>query len=109
MAGSGRMFCVGGDVGLFASAGERVPALLSELASTLHMAVSKLARIKKPLLVLANGPAAGAGLSLALLGDIVIAASSAHFAAAHTAIGLTPDGGMTCSCRGSSGCDARRR
>lgn len=95
LTGRGRMFCVGGDVGLFASAGDGVPALLSELAGTLHMAVSKLARMSKPLLVLVNGPAAGAGLSLALLGDIVIAAASAHFTAAYTAIGLTPDGGMT--------------
>ena len=49
----------------------------------------------KPLLVLVNGPAAGAGLSLAISGDVVLAARSAHFAAAYGAIGLTPDGGMS--------------
>ena len=95
LTGAGRMFCAGGDLGLLASAGDQVPALLSELAGTLHMAVSRLARMAKPLLVLVNGPAAGAGLSLAISGDIVIATRSAHFTAAYTAIGLTPDGGLT--------------
>jgi 2-(1,2-epoxy-1,2-dihydrophenyl)acetyl-CoA isomerase len=42
-----------------------------------------------------NGPAAGAGFNLSLLGDIAIAAQSAHFTLAYTAIGLTPDGGTT--------------
>ena len=52
-------------------------------------------RMRKPLLVLVNGPAAGAGLSLALAGDVVIAARTAHFTAAYGAIGLSPDGGMS--------------
>jgi len=47
------------------------------------------------LLVLVNGPAAGAGLSLAISGDVVLATRSAHFTAAYGAIGLTPDGGMS--------------
>lgn len=95
LTGAGRMFCAGGDVGLFGSAGNRSAALLSELAGTLHMAIARLARMQKPLLVLVNGPAAGAGLSLAILGDVVLAARSAHFTTAYGAIGLTPDGGMT--------------
>lgn len=95
LTGAGRIFCAGGDVGLFAAAGDQIPAFLSELASTLHAAVAKLARMAKPLLVLVNGPAAGAGLSLAASGDVVIAARSAHFTAAYTALGLTPDGGLT--------------
>lgn len=49
----------------------------------------------KPLLVLINGPAAGAGLSLALSGDIVLARKAAHFTAAYGQLGLTPDGGMS--------------
>lgn len=95
LTGSGRLFCTGGDVGLFASAGDQVSALLSELAGTLHIALARLARMPKPLLVLVNGPAAGAGLSLSIGGDVVLAARSAHFTAAYGAIGLTPDGGMT--------------
>ncbi|MFW2830094.1 enoyl-CoA hydratase/isomerase family protein [Sphingomonas sp. ID0503] len=95
LTGTGRLFCAGGDVSLFASAGDRISALLSELAGTLHMAVARLARMPKPLLVLVNGPAAGAGLSLAISGDVVLAGRSAHFTAAYGAIGLTPDGGMS--------------
>lgn len=95
LTGAGRLFCAGGDVHAFAAAGEGAPAFLRTLADTLHGAIATLARMDKPLVVAVNGPAAGAGLSLALLGDVVIAASSAHFTAAYTGIGLTPDGGMT--------------
>ncbi len=95
LTGAGRIFCAGGDLALISSAGDQVPALLSELAGTLHMALARFARMPKPLLVLVNGPAAGAGLSLAISGDVVLAARSAHFTAAYGAIGLTPDGGMS--------------
>lgn len=95
LTGSGRLFCTGGDVGLFASAGDQVSALLSELAGTLHMALARFARMAKPLLVLVNGPAAGAGLSLAICGDVVLASRSAHFTAAYGTLGLTPDGGVS--------------
>jgi 2-(1,2-epoxy-1,2-dihydrophenyl)acetyl-CoA isomerase len=95
LTGAGRLFCVGGDIGSFAEAGDRASALLSELAGTLHMAVTRLARMPCPLLVLVNGPAAGAGMSLAMAGDVVLCARSAHFTAAYGAIGLTPDGGMS--------------
>lgn len=95
LTGAGKLFCGGGDIGAFATAGEEVPAFLNELAGTLHMAVSRLMRMAKPLLVLVNGPAAGAGFSLALAGDVIIAARSAHFTAAYGSVGLTPDGGMS--------------
>jgi 2-(1,2-epoxy-1,2-dihydrophenyl)acetyl-CoA isomerase len=95
LTGAGRFFCVGGDVPAFAAASSEAPAFLRTLAVTLHGAIVTLARMPKPLVVAVNGPAAGAGLSLALLGDVVIAARSAHFTAAYTGIGLTPDGGMS--------------
>lgn len=95
LTGAGRLFCAGGDVGLFQSSGDHVDALLSELAGTLHMALARFAHMAKPLLVLVNGPAAGAGLSLAIGGDVVLCARSAHFTAAYGTLGLTPDGGMS--------------
>jgi 2-(1,2-epoxy-1,2-dihydrophenyl)acetyl-CoA isomerase len=95
LGASGRLFCVGGDLNQFHDAGTEISDFLSELARTLHTAISLLARMRKPLLTLVNGPAAGAGLSVALLGDVVLTARSAHFACAYTSIGLTPDGGMT--------------
>jgi 2-(1,2-epoxy-1,2-dihydrophenyl)acetyl-CoA isomerase len=95
LSGTGRLFCAGGDLSLFNDAGNQICSILSQLAGTLHSAISHLARMQKPLLTLINGPAAGAGLSLALLGDVVLTARSAHFTCAYTGIGLTPDGGMT--------------
>ena len=95
LTGAGRLFCGGGDLSIFASAADQVSALLSELAGTLHTALARLARMPKPLLVLVNGPAAGAGLSLAISGDVVLCARSAHFTAAYGSLGLTPDGGMS--------------
>jgi 2-(1,2-epoxy-1,2-dihydrophenyl)acetyl-CoA isomerase len=95
LTGAGKLFCAGGDIGAFETARDTMPALLSELAGTMHMAVTRFMRMRKPLLVLVNGPAAGAGLSLAIAGDIVIAARTAHFTAAYGAIGLSPDGGMS--------------
>lgn len=95
ITGTGKMFCAGGDIGAFTAAGDDISTLISEGTYLLHTALAKLARMAKPLVVLVNGPAAGAGLGLALAGDIVIAASSAHFTAGYTAIGMTPDAGLT--------------
>jgi 2-(1,2-epoxy-1,2-dihydrophenyl)acetyl-CoA isomerase len=95
LTGQGRLFCTGGDIAAFAAAGDEAGAFLQDLATTFHRAIRTLATMPKPLLVAVNGPAAGAGLSLAALGDVVVAARSAHFTAAYPALGLTPDGGMT--------------
>src|SRR5690606_4750027 len=78
-----------------ADAGDNAGPFLRELADVLHEAVLTLATMNKPLVTAINGPAAGAGMSLAILGDIVIASEAAHFTAAYTGIGLTPDGGMS--------------
>ncbi|HLS82855.1 MAG TPA: enoyl-CoA hydratase-related protein [Steroidobacter sp.] len=95
LAASGRLFCAGGDISSFAAAGDALPALLKEITAYVHAAISRLAHMNKPLVTAINGPAAGAGFSLALLGDIAIAARSAHLSLAYSAIGLSPDGGAT--------------
>ena len=95
LTGAGRMFCVGGDIAEFSASGDQAGPFIRALADTLHEAVLVLAGMAKPLVALVQGPAAGAGLSLAAAADIVIASEAAHFTAAYTAIGLTPDGGMT--------------
>jgi 2-(1,2-epoxy-1,2-dihydrophenyl)acetyl-CoA isomerase len=95
LTGAGRLFCVGGDIDGFIRAGENVPAYLNRLAGVLHMALARFARMPKPLVVLVNGPAAGAGVGLALCGDIVLASRSAHMSAAYGKLGLTPDGGLS--------------
>jgi 2-(1,2-epoxy-1,2-dihydrophenyl)acetyl-CoA isomerase len=95
LTGNGRMFCAGGDVGAMAKAGDGAAALVKEITAYLHVAIARLMRMPKPLVCAVNGPAAGAGFPLALLGDLVIAARSAHLTLAYTAIGLTPDGSST--------------
>ena len=94
MTGAGALFCGGGDIRAFAAGGSPAEAI-DAITSRLHPAIEAFAALPKPIVTLVNGPAAGAGLGLALLGDIVLAARSAHFTSAYTAIGLTPDGGTS--------------
>jgi 2-(1,2-epoxy-1,2-dihydrophenyl)acetyl-CoA isomerase len=95
LTGAGKMFCGGGDLKHFASLGERLPAHLKELAGELHLAISRFARMEAPVIAAVNGSAGGAGLSLAIFADIVLAAESAKFTLAYTRAGLSPDGGST--------------
>ncbi len=95
LAARGPLFCGGGDIRTFAKAGDALPRLVGELLPAFHGAVSRLAHMEKPLVTAIQGPAAGAGFSLAVMGDIVLMARSAHLSLAYTALGLSPDGGST--------------
>jgi len=95
LTGTGKMFCAGGDVRSFSESGDEMPALLKEITTYLHAAVSRFARMNAPVIVAVNGTAAGAGFSLACAGDLAVAAESAKFTMAYTRIGLTPDGSST--------------
>ncbi|HEV8643308.1 MAG TPA: enoyl-CoA hydratase [Methylomirabilota bacterium] len=92
ITGAGRAFCAGGDVKDFADNLERIGALVKELTTYLHGAVSRLCRSDKPVIMAVNGVAAGGGFSFALSGDLVIAAESARFTMAYSKIAATPDG-----------------
>jgi 2-(1,2-epoxy-1,2-dihydrophenyl)acetyl-CoA isomerase len=91
----GAAFCVGGDLGEFAAQGENRPGHLATLAPIFHAAERTLMTMRAPVVVAVQGAAAGAGFSLALCGDIVLAGAAARFTLAYTAIGLSPDGGST--------------
>jgi 2-(1,2-epoxy-1,2-dihydrophenyl)acetyl-CoA isomerase len=95
LTGAGKMFCGGGDLKHFAAQGDRLPAHLKQLAGELHLAISRFARMDAPVIAAVNGSAGGAGLSLAIFADLVIAADSAKFTLAYTRAGLSPDGGST--------------
>lgn len=95
LTGTGRMFCAGGDLKSFAAQGENLPHHLKEVTTYLHAAVSRFTRMDAPLITAVNGTAAGAGMSLACAGDLVLAAESAKFTMAYTRAGLTPDGSST--------------
>ncbi len=95
ITGAGRGFCAGGDIAGMAS-GEALPnenpvtrlRRLEETSRLLH-------EMPKPTIAMVNGPAAGAGLSIALACDIRIAGESARFGTAFIRIGFSGDFGGT--------------
>jgi len=94
LTGAGRAFCAGGDVKSMAEG--RVERSIEEAVTHLreHMEVSRLLHeIAKPTIAMVNGPAAGAGMALALACDMRIAAQSARFITAFANVGFSGDFG----------------
>ncbi|MFF5289569.1 enoyl-CoA hydratase/isomerase family protein [Paractinoplanes globisporus] len=90
VTGNGRGFCAGADLhGMGESDG---PAGLEH---SYNPHVTAMANLAKPVICAVNGPAAGAGLSLACTGDVRVAARSATFSPAFVRIGVVPDAGGT--------------
>ncbi|MDW4904205.1 enoyl-CoA hydratase/isomerase family protein [Streptomyces sp. ADMS] len=92
---TGTGFCVGGDLRAFAGRGTETGAYVYAVASAAHTAVQALHDLPVPLVTAVRGAVAGGGIGLALAGDIALAARSARFRLAYTAIGLTPDCGAS--------------
>lgn len=95
LTGNGKLFSGGGDLAYMLENEDALDVAIKALADSLHTSYSTLGRMKAPLLVAANGTAAGIGLNLALMGDITIAVEEAKFVASYTDVGLSPDGGLT--------------
>lgn len=94
LTGSGHMFNAGGDLKEFAGAGDKADHVL-RMATILHAALSRFSHMDAPLICAVNGSAGGAGFSIALSGDIILASDAAKFVSAYTASGLSPDGSST--------------
>lgn len=90
-----RFFSAGGDLGAFRQAEGEAGALLKEMTTYFHAAISRFARMDAPLISAVNGMAAGAGFSFVAASDLVVAADNARFVSAYTASSLTPDGSST--------------
>jgi 2-(1,2-epoxy-1,2-dihydrophenyl)acetyl-CoA isomerase len=93
LKGEGRGFMAGGDVAAFAGGAKRAAAGINELLDRLHPAILCLRELNAPILSGVHGVAAGAGLSLALMADIVLAANDARFILAYGRLGSVPDCG----------------
>ena len=92
VSANGKMFCAGGDLNYMQAQGDNVGPALKELTAVLHAAIATFARMDAPLVIAVNGVAAGAGMSMAATGDLVLAGVSSRFTMAYTAAGLAPDG-----------------
>jgi 2-(1,2-epoxy-1,2-dihydrophenyl)acetyl-CoA isomerase len=89
LTGAGRGFCVGQDLSEFAE----TPDIREALRGRYHPNVRAIRRLEKPVIAAVNGPAAGAGLSLACACDLRIASDAAVFVPGFIGIGLVPDAG----------------
>jgi 2-(1,2-epoxy-1,2-dihydrophenyl)acetyl-CoA isomerase len=93
LTGNGRGFCSGADM-------KELPAHRTQgagqvLEHVFHPFFRRLRDLDMPIVTAVNGPAVGIGMSLALMGDLVVAARSAYFLLSFSRIGLVPDGGIT--------------
>jgi 2-(1,2-epoxy-1,2-dihydrophenyl)acetyl-CoA isomerase len=93
---AGRAFCAGGDVkGMKDSLDKDPPTLLKRLTRPAHGIVLAIRNLQKPVIAQVHGMASGAGFSLALACDFIIASKSAQFNLAYSNIGLSPDLGSS--------------
>jgi 2-(1,2-epoxy-1,2-dihydrophenyl)acetyl-CoA isomerase len=95
LKGEGRAFTAGGDVAAFAGGAKRAEAVINELLDRLHPAILGLRELEAPIVSGVHGVAAGAGMSLALMADIVLAANDARFILAYDRLGTVPDCGAS--------------
>jgi len=93
LAGSGQHFCAGGDLKtLFESRMQNPPQHHFERIGMLHELVRAIRQCNKPVIAAVEGNAAGAGFSIALACDLIVAAENALFTLAYVKVGLNPDG-----------------
>ncbi|MFC7157593.1 enoyl-CoA hydratase/isomerase family protein [Halomarina halobia] len=93
LTGSDGVFCAGGDVTTFAS--EDAPGEMRKGASLLHDAIVQLHQTEVPVIAGVNGAAVGAGFSLGIFGDFVLASDASYFQFGYPGIGATGDGAST--------------
>lgn len=96
MTGAGRGFCSGANLQERVPASDDAPRRTEDVLGTYyHPFLRRLRQLNIPFMTAVNGPAAGVGVSFALMGDLVLASKTAYFLHAFRRIGLMPDGGAT--------------
>src|SRR6187399_3394614 len=103
--GEGRAFSAGGDLQTIGAAAEAntIAPVVGELLKHYHAFIETVRRMPKIVLSSVHGSAAGAGMGLAFITDLCIAADDAKFTPAYAKIGVSPDGGSTVGIVGTVG------
>ncbi len=97
LTGADALFCAGGDLRRLQANRQLDPEVQAQSIEGLHGWIEAIRTFPKPVIAAVEGAAAGAGFSLALACDFIVAASDAVFVMAYSNVGLTPDGGASWS------------
>ncbi len=95
IAAEGRAFVAGGDISAFGADHNRSAEVVNAILDAMHPALLRLRAQDAPVIAAVRGVAAGAGLSLALAADLVVAEEGAKFIVAYDRLGVSPDCGGT--------------
>jgi enoyl-CoA hydratase/carnithine racemase len=95
LRGADGFFCAGGNLNRLKANREGSPDGQRASIDALHAWVAALRGCPKPVVAAVEGAAAGAGFSLALACDLIVASRDARFVMSYARVGLTPDGGAT--------------
>jgi len=95
LTGEGAMFCAGGNLRRLQSNREQPPQVQAESIEGLNNWIEAIRTFPKPVIASVEGAAAGAGFSLAIACDLIVAASNAVFVMAYSNVALSPDGGAS--------------
>jgi 2-(1,2-epoxy-1,2-dihydrophenyl)acetyl-CoA isomerase len=96
LRGAGPAFLAGGDVASFKQNLADFSSKIVGLAAEMHNGILALRRAKKPVIASVHGAVAGAGMSIMMACDLIVAAEGTQFNMAYSRIGTSPDGGATC-------------
>jgi enoyl-CoA hydratase/carnithine racemase len=95
LKGAGGHFCAGGNLAGLTERRCAGPSAQGRMLDLLHGWIEALRGCPKPVIAAVEGAAAGAGFSIALACDLIVAAQDARFMLSHAKLGLSPDGGAT--------------
>jgi enoyl-CoA hydratase/carnithine racemase len=93
VTGADQFFCAGGNLNRLLENRAKDPSVQAQSIDLLGEWIAALRASSKPVIAAVEGAAAGAGFSLALACDLIVAAEEAKFVMSYARVGLTPDGG----------------
>lgn len=93
ITGEGGIFCAGGNLQRLQANRQQPPEVQAQSIEGLHDWIETIRSFPKPVIAAVEGPAAGAGFSLALACDLIVAAANSVFVMAYSSVALSPDGG----------------